>query len=195
MPELTFDEDAHIYRYRGKVVKSVTQILKEEGFMNSSYWGESSAEAGKFRHLACHLYDIGDLAEDNLDEDIRPYLDAYVQFKSETGFTVSESEIPHYQSVWDYAGTPDKVGRFPNHTIDSIIDIKTGLLQAWTALQSTAYELFFNTPMRRYALELRGDATYRLTEYKDREDRNVWLAALKINRWKEMHNARISNSN
>jgi hypothetical protein len=150
------DED-HIYESfsGGLYYGSVTQILKAEGFIDTTYYTEYGRERGSFVHLACHYDDIGDLDEYTLDPEIKPYLDAYRRFKAESGFIVERSESPMMSTKYLYAGTPDKVGAFPSGNI------------------------------KRAAVELHNDGSYRLIPYTDRNDVNIWLAVLAVFNWKQ----------
>ena len=59
---LTFDPVAHIYRLDGVVVPNVTGILRDEGFVDASWFTPYAAERGTKAHRAIELYDEGDLA-------------------------------------------------------------------------------------------------------------------------------------
>jgi len=152
-----FNDDGHVYESfsGGLYYGSVTQILKAEGFIDTTYYTEYGRDRGSFVHLACHYDDIGDLDEDTLDPEIKPYLDAYRRFKAESGFVVEQSETPMMSTKYLYAGTPDKIGAFPNGNV------------------------------KRAAVELRNDGSYRLIPYTDRNDVNIWLAVLAVFNWKQ----------
>ena len=154
--DVDFDKEQHIYRSNGIVIPSVTQILLAEHFIDETWFTEWSRDKGSMVHLAIK-YDIaGELNEETLDEEIRPYLSAFRKFMSETGFKVERSEIPAINIIYYYAGTPDLIGCFPK--------------------PSTA---------RRFALELGNDGKYKLIPHTDQQDFNVWLAAVAVHHWKK----------
>jgi len=97
------------------------------------------------------------LDEDTLDPVIAPYLEAWRRFKRESGFVVERSEVPMASSVYRYAGKPDVIGNFPQANI------------------------------KRAAVELHDDATYRLIPFTDRQDWNLWLSVLAVHNWKKNH--------
>lgn len=151
-----FDDGRHIYRDElGFVLPSVTGILKSEGFIDTTYYTEHGRDRGSGVHLACHYDDIDDLDEDTLDPQISPYLAAYRRFKSETGFMVEKSEQPMRSTIHGFAGTPDKIGTFPQGNI------------------------------QRAAVELHRGGTYKLIEYKNRNDLKIFLSALAVYQWKQ----------
>ena len=86
--------------------------------------------------------------------------------------------------VYRFAGTLDKLALLKDVPI--VLDLKTGVIQPWTAIQVAAYHILVNEPQRkRYAVQLNNDGSYRLQEFKDRSDRGVFLAALSTYTWKQ----------
>lgn len=150
-----FEPDGHVYTYKGEHWPSITQILKAEGFIDTTWFDEWSRDKGSMVHLACR-YDItGELDEDSLDDEIRPYLSAFRKFIAESGFKVEKSEAPGVNTTHRYSGTPDLIGCFP----------KPGVC-------------------RRFALELNNQGKYKLIPHADQNDFNVWLAAVATFYWK-----------
>ena len=151
-----FEPDGHVYTYRGQHWPSITQILKAEGFVDTTWFDEWSRDKGSMVHLAIHYDVTGELDEESLDDEIRPYLSAFRRFMAESGFKVEKSEEPGVNTTHRYAGTPDLVGCFP----------KPGAA-------------------RRFALELTADGKYKLIPHTDQNDFNVWLAAVACHNWKK----------
>jgi len=153
--DVAFEKEGHVYTADGRVYPSITQILSAEGFINTAFYDEWSRDRGSMVHLACH-YDItGELDEDSLDDEIRPYLAAFRKFMAESGFKVDKSEVPAINKLYGYAGTPDLVGCFPKPTA-----------------------------ARRFALELNKEGKYHLIPFTDQNDFNVWQAAVACYHWK-----------
>jgi hypothetical protein len=152
---VNFDSDGHVYTFNGQIVPSVTSILVSEGFIDTSWFDDWSREKGSMVHLAIKYDLAGELDEETLDDEIRPYLSAFRKFMSESGFKVDKSEVPGVNTTYGYAGTPDLVGCFP----------KPGVC-------------------RRFALELNNEGKYKLTSFTDQQDFNIFLSAVAINRWK-----------
>lgn len=186
MPEFVYNDELHVYTLDGRVLPSVTGILKGENFIDDGFYTEDARVRGTYVHLACHLYDKGTLDQDGLDPSLRPYLDAYIKFKSETGFQAIRSEIPHYHPQYLYAGTPDKIGTMAGS--DTLIDLKSGAIEPWCALQLAGYEMFFDRPMKRFGVQLTNEGKYKMTRFTDRTDRNIFLSALACRNWKLNHN-------
>ena len=151
-----FEPGSHVYTYKGQHWPSITQILKTEGFIDTTWFDEWSRDKGSMVHLAVK-YDIaGELNEESLDDEIRPYLTGFRKFMAESGFKVERSEIPGVNTTHRYSGTPDLTGCFP----------KPG-------------------PCRRFALELNKEGKYKLIQHTDQNDFNVWLASVATFYWKK----------
>lgn len=153
--DVTFDADRHVYTYQGRALPSVTGILKQEGFINTAFYDDWSREKGSYVHQAIEYELTGELDEESLDDEIRPYLSAFRKFMSESGFIVQQSEIPQISTTYFYAGKPDLYGHFP-----------------------------VNGRLRRFALELNKEGKYKLIPFIDQNDFNVWLAAVAVHHWK-----------
>jgi hypothetical protein len=152
---ICFEREGHKYwTESGIVLESTTQILSSEGFINTAFYDDWSRDRGSMVHLATHYDDIGELDEESLDPVIVPYLEAWRKFKRESGFVVEQSEVPMMSTVYKYAGTPDVIGHFPSGNL------------------------------KRAAVELHGDGTYKLVPFTDRQDVNLWLSVLAIHNWK-----------
>jgi len=150
-----FTEEGHLYHHEGARLPSVTGILKDEGFVDTTFFNDHARERGSLVHLATHLDDIGELDESSIDPVIAPYLEAWRRFRRESGFVIEISEKPMRSSIYGYAGTPDSIGYFPK-----------------------------KRTMKRAAVELHGDGTYRLVPFGDRTDEQVWLSAVACHTWK-----------
>lgn len=153
-PELEFIEDIHRYRFRGTILPSVTTILKDEGFIDTSFYNEYGRTRGTYVHKARYLDDCGELDEDSIDPAIEPYLQAWRKFRAESGFTPIISEVPMVCTSLLYAGTPDAIGKFPSGVIT------------------------------RAAVELKNDGTYRLIPHTDQNDIDIWRAVVAVRNWK-----------
>lgn len=157
--DVTFEKEGHIYTLPdGSRLPSITQILKEEGFIDTTWFDEWSRDKGSMVHLACHYDVTGELDEDSLDDEIRPYLKAFRKFMVESGFKVDKSEVPTANLTYGYAGTPDLVGCFPKPTA-----------------------------ARRFALELNKEGKYKLIPHTEQSDFAVFLAAVATYKWKANH--------
>lgn len=189
---LEFDAPSHTYRLDGAMVPSVTQVIAP---IRDDFAGvppdvlERKRQLGTAVHLACELDDEGELDEATLDETLVPYLGAWRKFRSETGFVVVLNEQQLGDPVLRFAGTVDRFG-----TIDGtqwLIDLKTSAsLSAAFGVQLAGYQRLLgftkdDAPVRRAAVQLRDDGSYRLQEYKNPNDWPAFMACLQIFNWKE----------
>jgi RecB family exonuclease len=188
---LTFDEEKHEYRLDGRVIPSVTQVLKAAGMIDDQWFDEWSRERGKAVHKATELNDRGELDESTIDPRIAGYLDAWRRFIFETGWKSNEIEKLVFSRFAWFAGTLDRIGRFPTDRGLSIVDIKTGTPTRADQLQVAAYEKAYNSMDdgircgRSMAVYLRENGTYTKGNEADyQRDVSVFLAALTVSRWK-----------
>jgi hypothetical protein len=168
---LTLDRLRHEYRQDGRLVPSVTQILKSVGLIDGRWFDEASASRGSVVHKCCELWDIGSLNESTVDPGALGYLDAWREFCEKMKFKPRTVEVPRYHPL-GYAGTED----CENEEFD--IDRKTGAVQKWTALQLVAYQHFHPRPhtRRRIAVQLKPDGRYAITEFGPSTAAADWAA-------------------
>ncbi len=180
--ELTFDEEKHEYRVGGRILPSVTGILREMGFVDDSYFTEDSAARGTAVHKATELYDLGTLDEDSLDPRLVDYLEAWKRFRKETGFLPTSIEI-HGWSKFGYAGTFDRIG-VTDKGDTVLLDIKSSMyVPDWIGLQLGGYlqivaERMTHKPFIPYeeiwSVHLSSGGLFKIERWEDR--RNDFLA-------------------
>lgn len=165
-PDLIFDPATHTYTYRGITFPSVTQVLKETGLIDDRWYSEAARIRGQAVHLATEYDDRGVLDESTVSPIVRPYLAAWRRFRAETGFAPTEIERRVSHPTAQYGGTLDRLGALGSGAL-ILLDIKTGGPQRWHALQLAAYAMALPEPRkyRRARVELRGDGTYRFSEF------------------------------
>lgn len=173
----------------------VTELLAEAGLIDRTWFSEEGATRGRYVHTACHYYDTGELDEESLDPVLIPYLDGWKKFVADTRVTILQAEERIDNERLGLTGRPDRVVDWPGVGY-AVIDIKSGSLSDWTAIQLAAYKLLlvesrYNREwvknLKRFAVNLPGDGTYKVKEYKDRADEGIFLAALAIHNWKKNH--------
>lgn len=194
IPLIEVDRVRHVYTVNGVVKPSVTQVLKSVGIADFSDIPSDRSEAGMARgtavHKACQLAVDGDLDWDTLDETVFPYASAFWKWKESTGFQPALCEYVAYHHLYDYCGTLDYDGTFPDGT-KAVLDLKTGegKVEDWVGIQLAAYANMLLAPYsyRRIALRLSGEGIYRTREFpigEFRNDLNLFLSGLNICRWK-----------
>lgn len=149
-----FVKQGHLYTAGGISLESVTGILKAEGLINTKFYTDEGRERGSYVHKVRYLDDSWQLGEGDIDSSAVPYVAAWRKFKQESGFVVEKSETPMMSAAYRYAGTPDAIGHFPDGRI------------------------------KRAAVELHNDGTYKLIPYTDRQDVAIWLSVLAVHNWK-----------
>lgn len=184
---IRFDPDKHEYSVYSQTAKlwtgvpSVTTILKDMGFVDASFFTDYARERGTLVHRIIHWYCEGTLDECTIDDVLLPYFNAWLAFETDTGFISTETERPLASDLWRFAGTPDHIGMLNGR--ESVIDAKTGAIYPHVGLQLAAYEVLAGRPLRRFGLQLKEDGRYSLKEFKDRQDAQIFKAALACWHW------------
>jgi hypothetical protein len=182
-----FNEAEHSYTLDGKRLPSVTQIL--DRYNDFSMVREevmaTARERGSLVHLVTQLYDEDDLDESSVDPLLVPYLEGWKRFRRECEFTPRQIEYRGAHPLYGYAGTLDRLGTMSRH--DWLLDIKGGLVPATAGLQTAAYVKLlpanFTDHIRRATVQLKGDGTYALLEWKNPDDWAVFLSMLNVFKW------------
>jgi len=186
---ITFNAELHEYRTdAGVLVPGVTSILKDAGLVDTTWFTDYARERGSAAHLATALWDRGELDEDSVDDRIRGYLNAWCQFRRDSRFGPNLIEEVVYNEAMQYAGTFDRAGVIGDRAV--ILDIKTGAMSPVTGLQLAAYQRCKPNYRTRLGVQLKDNGTYRVTEFMDRNDWNVFAGALALVNWK--HNNGVS---
>lgn len=187
MKGLEFIPETHEYFYEGRKVPCVSDILEDAGYIDKRFFKPIYAERGKIIHTITQYYDEGDLDESSVDTEFAGWLEAYKTFRHDYKDRIEIIGIERllYSPQYDYAGTADRF-----ITIDGesgLIELKSGVPQAWHVLQLTGYSQCFGhaVPKKLYALYLKKDGTYKFVELKDPSARNAWLGAVASYHWKE----------
>lgn len=193
--DIQFDAATHRYTVGGLRLPSVTEVLDPllelDGIPRAVL--KAAGEFGTHVHMACDLYDRGVLDEPALDPHLAPYLAAWKIFLRETGAEVIATEARVAHPKLRYAGTLDKIVRWTRRGRHELvqIDIKSGEVPRTVGPQTAAYnEAAIQTgvitgPIPRFALQLRGDATYRLLAQKSPTDWSIFLSALNLHHWRK----------
>lgn len=182
---LAFDEETHVYKIDGRVVPSVTQVLKGAGLIDTAWFNDEARDRGTYVAQATQWLDEGTLDYDALDPKLKPYVLAWEKFaylENEIEIVSVEARVANHPRM--YAGTLDRLMRWNGYIW--VIDIKTGASQAWHGLQTAAYqECVTGGALYRGSVVLKPDGTYKFKEHKDRNDRNAFLSALNLYHWKK----------
>lgn len=143
---LTIDE-RHVYRLRGQVVPSVTQVLTCVGITQPWKYAPGSAEFGTAVHHAIRLHGEGDLDESTLTPEVALYLEIWKSYVAGNPLTDPRFEVSGYDGRFGYAGTMDVVDVREHDVL--LIDIKTGAREPGHHLQLAAYVELLRTRHRK----------------------------------------------
>ena len=190
MSALQFNEATHTYTLGGQVIPGVTSVMQSGGLVDLSMVDpdvlEAKSQLGKAVHLATHLDDLGNLDEQSVDELAMGYVQAYRKWRRESGAVIPLSEHMALNLKHRYAGTLDLLVSINGE--EWLIDKKTSSqIHRAAGVQTAAYEEALNLGrrVRRGALQLKPDGTYRLHEFTSPRDFVVFQACLLIHRFKQ----------
>ena len=181
----------HSYSVDGKSYVSVTQVLRSVGLIDFSGIDqlilERAAGVGRAVHEATHYYDDGELDFGDLDPYLVGYVKAWSKFRMQNPAVFDQIEVPLCSTTYGFAGCPDRVA-----TIDgkpAMIEIKTSsVVPAWGKIQTAAYAILADVPAaRRIIVHLKSNGSYSIIECKDRRDREIFLAALAVTKWRQQY--------
>lgn len=182
-PTLRFDADQHRYWLGDRELPSVTTVLKSAGLIDTShYTAGDAALRGTYVHEAVAMTNLD---EDALDSCLRGYVKAWRVFMEENVVAITFKEERVCHPTYSYAGTYDCLG-----TLDGewwLLDVKTGVHERWHGLQTAAYMdciPYTGKHLRRGAVHLKPDGTYKMVVHADPDDLTVFRAALNIYHWK-----------
>jgi hypothetical protein len=161
----------------------VTEIIRAAGMMGDTSWyTEEARERGTAVHKACHYLCEGDLDLATLDPRVAPRVAQFQRWLRESGAEVLGNEVPVVNDIYRYRGTRDLDVRLAGRL--AIVDIKCGPPMPWHGVQLAAYTM---TPaVKRYGLHL-NDTGYKFIEHTDRDDWNVFVAAVSLYNWRTRH--------
>ena len=138
----------------GMVLPSVTQILKEElGLYQFS--SQDAPVRGTDVHKACQYYDVDDLVESSLTEEVAVYFGQYKLAKEAHNIKVHANELMRYSKKYCVAGTLDKIVTIDN--VNGVLDIKTCKVlneAKWHKWQTACYLEFVREEMKAAGLPL-----------------------------------------
>jgi len=181
---ITFDPATHSYKVQGVRFPSVTEIIADMGlYGDTSYFTDYCRERGHFVHRIIEWHLAGELDEDTIDPALQGYFDAWLRFEKEAQYVGDACEKAMADMTHRFAGTIDLIGHLNGHY--TVVDVKTGGPSPAHALQTAGYSILLKHPgVRRFSLHLKGDGNYKLIAHKDRQDSQVFMAALALWYWK-----------
>ena len=122
---MTFNSDKHEYEVDGELMPSVSEIIR---FISREVYGDvtqyvldNAADRGTRVHNATQMLDV--VHDVECDEDIVPYVQAYVDFLKKYNPKWDLIEHSFYNPECKYCGTIDRYGELEGKK--TIVDIKT----------------------------------------------------------------------
>jgi len=148
---LEFEELTHTYKYNGKIVPSVTQVMSRVGVRDNDeapfnpvsggffVKGDTASNFGKALHTIAEAMMLGKTV--TYDPQMKPWVKGVDKFMADYNkdITVEETETMHYSKIYGYCGTWDLGGLFKK--LPLMLDWKSSVSMPKTAkIQTAAYE-------------------------------------------------------
>lgn len=190
-PESIFEPAGHRYILGGIQRPGVTTILKNAGLIDTTWFTERARWLGSAVHRACQLDDLGTLNESKLDPALWGRLKAWRKFKLETGFVPQLIESPMICET--FGGMPDRIGPFRGGRM--VVDLKSGLVYRWVALQTSGYSWLDNLVNgtkiihRRIGVRLQDDGRYSVREFLPKHyhrDLRIFQGLVALHHWNNL---------
>ena len=189
MAKLIFFDDEHKYQLDGEDVPSVSEVVR---FISREVYGEvaqysldNASNRGTRVHKTCEALDKYGSIE--CDEDILPYVQAYVAFRKDKGIktaNIVDIERAFGDKELGYAGTLDRVYEMDNGE-RWLVDLKTSSTpqkRIWEPCLN-AYKMLYEkntgkTIDRMFDLHLTKEGKYKIIDVAS--DPTVFLACLAL---------------
>lgn len=185
MGDLTFDEKEHRYFHDGVEIPRLTRLIESFGLIKHKAT-EGYLQRGSAIHLALQYYDEGDLDEEALDPQIRPWFDAYKQFREDTGFKPVRIEKKAHNDQHLFATIVDRTGTINGSEV--LLELKSGSKSDWWGLQLAGQQIALQQEFKkRYALELSKEGKYKLHPFHEQEYLDIFYSMLNVNAWRRNH--------
>jgi hypothetical protein len=172
--EFRYDDPSHTYSLGGKILPSITGILKACRYVDTTHYTPEARTRGSHVHLAIKFLNKGTLDWASVRDEYIGYVLAYQKLVKDWEFLVELFEVPMFHPILLFGGTPDLVGTVFGG-VRAIIELKTGPVMKWTALQTIAQEMLLRATepsvrYRRWGVTLNADGTYsKPKEFKEYE--------------------------
>ncbi len=190
--DLEFDEKAHLYRFRGEVVQSVTQVLVDNEFIETDYFTEDGRIRGTRVHMLCEQFDLGTMDKAWARQyELDGYVESWRKLKVRLGMEILDVERRMAHSKYLYAGSPDRRADIRHRPW--VIDIKTGPKADWHGYQTGGYEELYlanaeTGPFMRGGAHLKADgALAELIPHEDMHDRHHFLSFVDTTNQRRLH--------
>ena len=194
---LNFEQEGHRYTWKGQPVPSVTAVLREwvktpagyihtvSGAMVETERFETAGAFGTAIHEGAALILCNDLDWDSLDPALVPPLREFERWMDDYKVQPLHIEEPMYSEKHGVAGTPDILGELQGFRHLSLIDIKSGRVNATVGPQTGGYEIIFREqhkyrkPILRHELILPRDGSpYKFKSLNNNLDGAFFLSRL-----------------
>jgi hypothetical protein len=186
-----YDPAGHRYVMGGRTVPSVTQVLKADGIIDTTFLNnEQALRRGTAVHKLCEWQDetrarLGDIRRQaaggmgivDSGEVLSCYARAYTQFLVDHAPRYTHVEVGLLHGTLRFGGRPDRICADLAGQGPAVLELKTGSPAPWHGVQLAAYQLLFPTGAR-WVCYLKPNGRYDLRRCTNAADYQTFLGAL-----------------
>jgi len=197
-----FDPDKHEYSLNGRIIPSCSGVISSALQFLSPYIAEDvlekRSELGREVHKACHLHNISKFG--GCDDRVRPYLDAWIRFKEQTGYKpiLSEFQQIGHLNAMTFGMQIDNFGFLKKD--ETLAELKIGKVYPHHGVQLAGYAaglahdrlataLARFMVRKRMVVQLGADGFPKVTVFGQRSDFDVFASLLHASTWKMQFNS------
>lgn len=177
MSDIEFEKDGHVYKVGGKIMPSVTEIIRAVR-PDHQFYTRRSGERGTQIHKALQYFDEGRL--DECPSEYMGYLSAYEFFKDSADWMPLEHNVRVYHEELNYCGTMDVVGLYSGAR--ALLDFKSGAPNNSHLVQVAAYGMAAGIDVR-FVLYLKPTGQFSLVPGNGEILNRMWLSHLDVYNW------------
>jgi len=182
---LTLDKAKHEYRFDGRQISSVTDVIKD--LQDTRWFTDWGRERGRIIHRITELDDRGILDEATVDDRLVGYLNAWRKFKKDTKVALSNVILDIKSGDWDWTSGLQLAGYeiLASEYAGYFIAIEEPMYSKMYDFAGTSDRISTNgsSGYRRLVVGLSDNGDYRMEEFTDRRDREIFLAQLAVHNY------------
>lgn len=185
----TFDPESHTYTSGHIRFPGATDIIKAEGLIDPLWLSDQARWRGKCVHKGIELLVQDALDWSTVDDAIAGYLRSFARAIEILKFQILGSEMPCFDL--SHGCIPDLWGILNDQP--TIIELKTGPIPAWAAIQTALQRRALKThtgfvATKRFGLRLMADGSFaKLVPFEDARDDRRAMGMVDSWWWKQEH--------
>lgn len=143
-----YDHRLHAYVMDGEPIPSITDIVCPKDDFASTRYTDEHRDRGHLVHALTRAIDEGTFRPEMVPAGYEGFASGWSEFLALFAPKMQSIETPFGNRAYRIGGTPDRVAILPTEslTVPAIIDIKSGAVAEWHALQTAGYAVLIDRP-------------------------------------------------